>query len=92
MLFRSEFHHTDSEAIIAYSKRYEDNLILVVVNLDPHVAQETTVHWNMWHLGIPESEFVGTDLFTGNSVKWSPHTSVRLDPNIAPGFIIRVAL
>ena len=87
-----EFHHTDSEAIIAYSKRYEDNLILVVVNLDPHVAQETTVHWNMWHLGIPESEFVGTDLFTGNSVKWSPHTSVRLDPNIAPGFIIRVAL
>jgi starch synthase (maltosyl-transferring) len=87
-----EFHHTDSEAIIAYSKRYEDNLILVVVNLDPHVSQETTVHWNMWHLGIPESEFVGTDLFTGNSVKWSPHTSVRLDPNIAPGFIIRVAL
>ena len=87
-----EFHHTDSEAIIAYSKRYEDNLILVVVNLDPNVAQETTVHWNMWHLGIPESEFVGTDLFTGNSVKWSPHTSVRLDPNIAPGFIIRVAL
>jgi len=40
-----EFHHTDSEAIIAYSKRYEDNLILVVVNLDPDVAQETTVHW-----------------------------------------------
>ena len=46
------FHDTDSDAMVAYSKNEGSNLILVVVNLDPTFAQETTVHWNMNALGI----------------------------------------
>ena len=41
------FHDTDSDQIIAYSKREGDNLILVVVNLDGYHAQETTIRWDM---------------------------------------------
>ena len=57
-----EFHATDSPAIIAYSKRDGDNLILVVINLDPVRVQETTVHWNMYALGLNEGTFEVSDL------------------------------
>jgi starch synthase (maltosyl-transferring) len=56
------FHDTDSEAIIAYSKREGKDLVLVVVNLDPSYAQGTTVHWNMQALGIDGHDFEVKDL------------------------------
>jgi len=60
------FHDTDSDQIIAYSKREGDNLILVVVNLDGYHAQETTIRWDMWALGFDQSSdkvnFEVTDL------------------------------
>ncbi len=75
-----EFHHTDSDQVLAYSKREGNDLILVVVNLDPIRTQETTVHWNMAALGIPHDVFEVSDLLDGHSHSWSPHTFVRLDP------------
>jgi starch synthase (maltosyl-transferring) len=90
-----EFHTSDSPAIIAYSKRDGDNLILVTVNLDPSRVQETMVHWNMYALGIPEGSFKVTDLLTGEVMEWSDHTFVRLDParpHGKVGHIVKVAL
>ena len=90
-----EFHSTDAPAIIAYSKRDGDNLILVTVNLDPSRVQETMVHWNMFLLGLPEGTFKVTDLLTGESMEWSDHTFVRLDParpHGKVGHIVRVSL
>jgi len=75
------FHNTDSDAIIAYSKRERSNLILVVVNLDPTLAQETTVHWDMKALGINDENFTATDLLDQSTFAWSAHTFVRLDPS-----------
>jgi starch synthase (maltosyl-transferring) len=75
-----EFHQTDSPAIIAYSKRDGQNLILVAVNLDPSRVQETMIHWNMFALGINSDAFAGKDLLTGEAMQWSEHTFVRLDP------------
>jgi starch synthase (maltosyl-transferring) len=85
-----QFHHTDSGAIIAYSKRDGDNLILVVVNLDPTYAQETTVHWNMQALGLDRDHFKVTDLLDGNVHHWSAHTFVRLQPSRPVGKVAHI--
>lgn len=74
------FHPTDSDAIIAYSKKEGTDLILVVVNLDPTYPQESVVHWNMEALGIDSENFVATDLLDNSQFIWSPNTFVRLDP------------
>jgi len=89
------FHHTDSGAIIAYSKREGDNLILVVVNLDPTYAQETTIHWNMNALGLNSESFKVTDLLDGSVHQWSAHTFIRLQPSRPVGkvaHIVKVSL
>ena len=74
------FHPSDSENIIAYSKREGNNLVLVVVNLDGLRAQETTIHWDMWALGIERESFDVVDLLDNKNYTWSPHTYVKLDP------------
>ena len=74
------FHPSDSENIIAYSKREGDNLILVVANLDGLRAQETTIHWDMWALGVERESFDVVDLLDNKNYTWSPHTYVKLDP------------
>ena len=80
LLRNVEFHSTDSDQVIAYSKRVGDNLIAVVVNLDPINVQETVVHWNYFALGLPVGSFQVTDQLTGQFMEWSEHTFVRLDP------------
>ena len=85
------FHSTENDAIIAYSKREGDNLILVVINLDPSFAQETTVHWNMADLGLHHDNFEVTDLIDGSTYNWSAHTYVRLDPTRLSGKVVHIA-
>jgi len=90
-----EFHPTDSDQIIAYSKREDDDLILVVVNLDPSRPQETMVHWDMWFLGFEADTFEVTDLLDGKKHTWHPHTFVRLNPGRPDGkvaHIVKVSL
>jgi starch synthase (maltosyl-transferring) len=85
-----EFHNTDSEQVLAYSKREGDDLILVVVNLDPIRTQETTVHWNMYSLGLAHDVFEVQDLLGDSHHTWSPHTFVRLDPTRPVGKIAHI--
>ncbi len=85
------FHHCDNESIIAYSKREGGNLILVVVNLDPNFAQETTVHWDMAALGIAADNFEVTDLIDSAKYTWNPSTYVRLDPTRMSGKVVHIA-
>ncbi len=84
------FHTTDSDAIIAYSKREGKNLILVVVNLDPAFAQGTTVHWDLKTLGIESSSFSVKDLLDGKSFDWSEHQFVHLDPTRPVGKVAHI--
>jgi starch synthase (maltosyl-transferring) len=83
------FHNTESEAIIAYSKREGKNLILVVVNLDPSFAQGTIVHWDMNALGL-EGSFAVKDLLDGKSFDWSEHQFVQLDPTRPDGKVAHI--
>ena len=84
------FHQTDSSNVIAYSKRDGDNLILVVVNLEGFHAQETTVTWDMWALGLNGESFAVTDLLDGKKYSWSQKTFVRLDPARPAGKVAHI--
>jgi len=84
------FHNTESYAIIAYSKREGDNLILVVVNLDPSFAQGTIVHWDMKALGITSDVFSVKDLLDGKKFEWSEHQYVQLDPTRPIGKVAHI--
>jgi len=85
------FHSTDSDQIIAYSKREGDNLLLIIVNLDGFHAHETTVHWDMWALGFESDDFQVTDLIDNSIYNWSRDTFVRLDPARPHGKVAHIA-
>ena len=85
------FHNTGSDAIIAYSKREGSDLVLVVLNLDPTYAQETTVHWDLSALGLLSDQFIAHDLLDGSLLEWQEDTFIRLDPNGPSGKVAHIA-
>ena len=84
------FHNTGSDAIIAYSKREGSDLILVVLNLDPTNAQETTVHWDLNALGLISDQFMAHDLLDGSVFNWQQDTFVRLNPSGPSGKVAHI--
>ncbi|MFD7610821.1 alpha-1,4-glucan--maltose-1-phosphate maltosyltransferase [Streptomyces sp. NPDC059828] len=83
------FHHTDNDAVIAYSKRSGSNTVLVVVNLDPHHTQEATVSFDMPELGLDWHETVPVrDELTGETYHWGRAAYVRLEPGVTPAHIV----
>ncbi|OEJ21674.1 hypothetical protein AS594_39915 [Streptomyces agglomeratus] len=61
------FHHADNDAVIAYSKRSGSNIVVVVVNLDPHLVQEATVSLDMPELGLGWPNSVPGEELTGET-------------------------
>ena len=90
------FHPTDSDQIICYSKgafsaEGNDDVVLVVVNLDPHGARETTVRLDLPALGMEWDDTMAVhDEISGDSYIWSQANYVRLDPFHEPAHIFRV--
>ncbi|MFI7587845.1 alpha-1,4-glucan--maltose-1-phosphate maltosyltransferase [Spongisporangium articulatum] len=93
------FHHCDDDQVIAYSRRLEsdpttgepEDVIIVVVNLDPHGPRETGVHLNMPELGMDWFDgFEVEDLLTGQRWPWQEHNYVRLDPFHSPAHVLSV--
>jgi starch synthase (maltosyl-transferring) len=89
------FHHTDKEAVIAYSKSAADargsNTVVVVANLDPHHTQEATVSLDMPQLGLDWHESVPVrDELTGETYNWGRANYVRLEPGHRPAHILTV--
>lgn len=84
-------HHSDDDHVLVYSKKHGDDVVLVVVNLDPHGTRETMVHLDMPALGLDwHDSFVADDEITGDEWSWSQHNYVRLDPGHEPAHIISV--
>ncbi|MFG2779345.1 alpha-1,4-glucan--maltose-1-phosphate maltosyltransferase [Streptomyces prunicolor] len=77
---------TDSDQILAYTKHVElpdggTDLVLVIVNLDPHHAHEATVTCDPAALGLPaDGTLKLRDELTGETYAWGESTYVRLDP------------
>jgi starch synthase (maltosyl-transferring) len=88
------FYPCDNEQIIFYGKATPDrsNVILVVVNLDPHHAQSGWVRVPLHELGLEASEpYQVHDLLTEARYLWTGESNfVRLDPNAAIAHILRL--
>ena len=89
------FHATESNQVIAYSKRDGDNLILVAVNLNPNHSVQTYIHWDMYYLGTSNEKFKATDLLSNRGFELSPHSHIQIDPRTdkySVGYIFQVKL
>jgi starch synthase (maltosyl-transferring) len=63
--------------------------VIIVVNLDPHAARETTVHLDLPALGLNWGDsFAVHDEITHEEWSWTQHNYVRLDPGHEPAHIL----
>jgi starch synthase (maltosyl-transferring) len=97
------FHRVDQPDIICFSKRlpgaYDTatrrhglgDVVLAVINLDPHHTHEATVELDLPAIGLDwNAEFVVDDELSGESYRWRQSNYVRLDPHIQPAHILTV--
>jgi len=86
------FGASANDHILLYAKHSPGNDILVVVNVDPHNTQESTVYVPLEAFGIDDDEFYRVhDLLTGAHFTWRGSANyVRLDPRMQPGHLFRL--
>ena len=88
------FYQADNEAILFYGKstRAGDNIVLVVVNLDPHRRQNSYIYVPMDQFGLVEGEpYEVHDLLSDARYIWIGRRNyVELDPEIQPAHIFRL--
>jgi starch synthase (maltosyl-transferring) len=86
------FHDVDSPDVLAWSKQTDGDIVLVVVNLDPHGAREATVSLDLPALGFDtDSRVTVTDAVTGHTYDWGAQNYVRLDPFDEPAHVFTVS-
>ena len=97
------FHNVDQPELICFSKRVAPadgdgdaadlgDVVLVVVNLNPHQVREATVYLDMPALGLDwADQLVVTDELSGESYNWQQANYVRLDPHTQPAHIFTVS-
>jgi starch synthase (maltosyl-transferring) len=92
--FNLEFHEVDNEHLIAYSKKTEDlgNVIITIVNLDPHHTQRGWVRLPLeqWGFGLHDV-YQLHELLTGAHYLWTGQTNyVELNPQFVPAHVFRL--
>lgn len=93
------FIPSDNDRVLAYLRTRSGSRgtprgsdLLIVVNLDPHHAQETVVNVPLEVLGLaPDQGYDMEDLLTGTRYRWhGGRNYVRLDPAHEPAHVFRV--
>jgi starch synthase (maltosyl-transferring) len=88
------FHSVDNEQLICYSKHTADfsNVILTVVNLDPHHTHSGWLLLTLSELGLEaDKPFQVHDLLSGARYLWnSDRNFIELNPRVMPAHIFRV--
>jgi len=89
-----KFHASDNDQLICYSKESDDrsNLLVIVVNLDPHYTQSGHVTLPLEQLEIPtDRPYEAEDLLTGERYLWQgARNYVELNPSRISGHILRI--
>jgi starch synthase (maltosyl-transferring) len=92
--WRLSFHHVDNEQLLCYSKRTEDceNIIVVVVSLDPQHTQSGWVELDLEALGLdPHQPYEVHDLLSDVCYLWrGPCNYVELNPQAVPAHVFRL--
>ncbi|GEN78395.1 alpha-1,4-glucan--maltose-1-phosphate maltosyltransferase [Actinotalea fermentans] len=90
-------HPTTNDQVLCFSRHVtaeqspdgKADAVIVVVNLDPHHPQESTIDLDLAAIGVPERRsggdpsapaFAAHDLLSGAVYAWGAHPYVRLDP------------
>ena len=85
-------HHSSNDDVFAFSRRHDDDVVLVVVNLSPDRVVEDTLWIDLGELGLPWNEpYTAHDELTDQTFTWtgaSPY--VRLDPEETPGHVLHL--
>jgi starch synthase (maltosyl-transferring) len=88
------FHAVDNDDLIAYTKHSDDlgNVVLSVVNLDPHHTRAGWVELPLESLRLdPHAAYEMHDLLTGARYLWQgARNYVELDPHAMPAHVFRV--
>ena len=88
------FYRTDNDAILCYGKMTpaRDNIILVVVNLDPGRTQSSYVHVPLEDLGAMDTDtYQVHDLLNDARYIWRGSANyVELNPEVQPAHVFRV--
>jgi starch synthase (maltosyl-transferring) len=83
------FLETENDALIAYAKRTGGNIVVVVVNIDPHQTQEGVAIVPA-ELGTPPA-FSAHDLLADEHYQWRIGPNyVRLEPGVRQAHVLRV--
>jgi starch synthase (maltosyl-transferring) len=87
------FLQTDNGHMLFFTKSTSDksNVLLILVNLDPHNAHHAHVWVPMDEIGLKDgARYEVVDLLTGTNYVWTDKNYARLDPFIEPAHILRV--
>jgi len=88
------FHPIDNDQLICYSKHTEDlsNVIIVVVNLDPHYTQAGWMELPLVELGLRlEEPYQVHDVLSDARYLWyGQRNYVELNPHVVPAHIFQV--
>ncbi|TMD12708.1 MAG: alpha-1,4-glucan--maltose-1-phosphate maltosyltransferase [Chloroflexi bacterium] len=88
------FHPLDNSQLLAYSKRAQpqDDVILTVVNVDPHAVQRGWIFFPPDAAGVdPEESYQVHDLLSDARYIWSgTHHYIELDPQVSPAHVFRI--
>jgi starch synthase (maltosyl-transferring) len=87
-------HHVDSDHLLCFSRTTDerDDMLLVIVNLDPFGVREGTTWLDLAALGIADGQYyeVHDELGGGSWVWQGPSNYVRLDPAVQPAHVFAV--
>ncbi|MBC8165056.1 MAG: alpha-1,4-glucan--maltose-1-phosphate maltosyltransferase, partial [Bryobacteraceae bacterium] len=88
------FHRAENDNVLCYGKTTEarDNLLLMVVNLDPFQSHTAFIHVPLEDLGLtPEDTYQVHDLLTDQRYLWKGSRNfVDLNPTKIPAHIFRI--
>jgi starch synthase (maltosyl-transferring) len=89
-----EFHPVESDQLLCYSKRTDDNanVVVAVVNLDPYHAHAGNVELPLAQFGIRDDKpYQMEDLLTGKLYTWQgPRGWIDLAPQPLPAHLFRL--
>ncbi|HZD04410.1 MAG TPA: alpha-1,4-glucan--maltose-1-phosphate maltosyltransferase, partial [Longimicrobiales bacterium] len=86
------FHPIDNDNLLCYSKRSGDDIMLIVVSVDPHNVQSGWTNLPLDELGIdPDRPYQVHDLLVDRRYMWQgAYNFVQIDPRTMPGHVFAV--
>lgn len=87
-----KFHPTTNDEIVCYTKSAGDEVVLMIVNVDPHNTQAGYVELDLAAMNLDANRpFQVHELLSGARYTWhGPRNYVQLNPHVVPAHIFRI--